>query len=221
MGPAPHRLRAVGGDIITSVLRVAILDDHPAVLAGLQRLFERAEGVEPVVAVQSAEELFRQFERARVEVAVLDYDLARGDGLTLCHRLKVRIHPPAVVVYSAYAGPALAVAARIAGADAVVDKRASASDLIVAVHRTAAGEIALPDVPRDIREAAIVRLAGEDVPIAAMRLAGTSHEGIAEALSADVRDVSRRVRRIVGQLRPKAGVYASSDPDRGPTSMAR
>lgn len=202
------------------MLRVAILDDHPAVLAGLQRLFERAEGVEPVVAVQSPDELFRRFESEGAEVVVLDYDLGRGDGLAVCHRLKERTLPPIVVVYSAYAGPALAVAARIAGADAVVDKRASASDLIAAVQRTAAGETALPDVPRDIHEAAIVRLDGEDVPIAAMRLAGTSHEGIAEALSVDVRDVSRRVRRIVGQLRPKAGVHASSDPDRGPTSMA-
>jgi DNA-binding NarL/FixJ family response regulator len=202
-----------------SVLRVAILDDHPAVLTGLQRLIERADGVEPVAAVDTAEKLFRQLDSARADVVILDYDLGRGDGLTLSHRLKERVLPPKVVVYSAYAGPGLAVAARVAGVDAVVDKRAPVTDLIDAVRRVAAGEVVLPEIPRDVREAAIVRLAPEDVPVASMRLAGTSHHGIAEALGADRRDVARRVRRIVGQLRPKAGTHARSEAERGPASL--
>ena len=201
------------------MLRVAILDDHPAVLAGLQRLIERADGVEPVTAVDTAEKLFRGLDGARADVVILDYDLARGDGLTLCHRLKERLLPPKVVVYSAYAGPALAVAARVAGADAVVDKRAPVSELIDAVRRVAAGEVVLPEIPRDLREAAIVRLAPEDVPVASMRLAGTSHQGIAEALGADRRDVTRRVRRLVGQLRPKVGTHARSEGERRPASL--
>ena len=122
-------------------------------------------------------------------------------------------------MYSAYAGAALAVAARIAGADAVIDKRAPVSDLVDAVHRVAAGEVVLPEIPRELREAAIVRLAPEDVPVASMRLAGTSHHGIAEALGADRREVTRRVRRIVGQLRPKAGVHAKSEAERGPAPL--
>ena len=191
------------------MLRVAVLDDHPAVLAGVERLVARADGLEPVVAVDRAEALLQELDAARPDVVILDYDLARGDGLTLCHRLKERVLPPKVVVYSAYAGAALTVAARVAGADAVVDKRAPVSDLVDAVRRVAAGEAVLPEIPREIREAAIVRLAPEDVPVASMRLAGTSHRGIAEALGADRRDVTRRVRRIVGQLRPKAGLYVA------------
>jgi DNA-binding NarL/FixJ family response regulator len=202
-----------------AVHRIAILDDHPAVLAGLQRLIERADGLDPVIAVESGEKLLRQLDGARADVVVLDYDLARGDGLTLCHRLKERVLPPRVVVYSAYAGAALAVAARVAGADAVIDKRAPASDLIDTVRRVAAGQVVLPEIPRDLREAAIERLAPEDVAVASMRLAGTSHHGIAEALGADRREVSRRVRRIVGKLRPKAGVHVTPDAQRGRTSL--
>jgi hypothetical protein len=48
----------------------------------------------------------------------------------------------------------------------------------------------------------MARLAPDDVPVASMLLAGTSHHGIAEALATDRRDVVHRVRRIVGQLRP-------------------
>ena len=197
------------------VVRVAILDDHPAVLAGLERLIERADGLDPVVAADTGEGLLRQLESERADVVILDYDLAHGDGLTLCHRLKERILRPKVVVYSAYAGAALSVAARVAGADAVIDKRAPVSDLVDAVRRVATGEVLLPEISRDIRDAAIVRLAPDDVPVVSMRLAGTSHHGIAETLGTDRRDVTRRVRRIVGQLRPMAGSRATSQAEDG------
>jgi DNA-binding NarL/FixJ family response regulator len=204
-----------------AVLRVAILDDHPAVLAGLQRLIERADGLEPVVAADSAEALFGALERQRTDVVVLDYDLARGDGLTLCHRLTEREPPPAVVVYSAYAGPALAVAARVAGAQALIDKRAAAAELLDAIARVAAGEQLIGEIAPDIREAAIGRLDPDEVPVASMRLAGTSHEGIAEALGTDRRDVVQRVHRIVGRLRPKAGIHIGRELPRGRWAIGR
>jgi len=187
------------------VIRVAILDDHPAVLAGLERLVESAPDLEPVVAAESATALARRLDHARADVAVLDYDLARGDGLAVCQRLKERVRPPAVVIYSAYAGAALAVAARIAGADALVDKRAPVTELLAAIGRTSAGRPAIGEVAPDVQQAAMARLLDEDVPVAAMRLAGTSHQGIAEALGTDRRDVRRRVARIVARLRPTTG----------------
>jgi DNA-binding NarL/FixJ family response regulator len=184
------------------MLRVAALDDHPAVLAGLQRLLDSTPDLRSVTVAGSARQLLRQLDEARADVVVLDYDLARGDGLKLCQALKERVRAPAVVIYSAYAGPRLAVAARIAGADALVDKRAPASELLDAVRRADAGRSSLPEVSADQQHAAISQLAPDDVPVASMLLAGTSHQGIAEILATDRRDVVRRARRIVGRLRP-------------------
>lgn len=184
------------------MLRVAVLDDHPAVLAGLQRLLDSTPDLQSVAIADSAQQLLRQLDEARADVVVLDYDLARGDALKLCQALKERVRPPAVVIYSAYAGPRLAIAARIAGADALVDKRSPASELLDVVRRAAAGRSRLPEVSADQQAAAISRLAPDDVPVASMLLAGTSHQGIAETLATDRRDVVRRARRIVGRLRP-------------------
>jgi two-component system, NarL family, response regulator DevR len=184
------------------MLRVAVLDDHPAVLVGLQRLLDSTSDLQSVAVADSAQQLVRQLYGARADVVVLDYDLARGDGLKLCQALKERVRAPAVVIYSAYAGPRLAVAARIAGADALVDKRAPASELLDAVRRAAAGRSSLTEVSADQQDAAISQLAPDDVPVASMLLAGTSHQGIAEALATDRRDVAHRARRIVGRLRP-------------------
>ena len=192
--------------MLSAVIRVAILDDHPAVLAGLQRLIERTDDLVPVAAVDTAEVLWREIDKTRPDVVILDYDLSRGDGLSLCQRLKERVRPPAVAIYSAYAGPALEIAARLAGADALIDKRAPAADLVIAVRRIAAGDAMLPDVPVDLRVAAMTRLDPDDVPVAAMLLAGTSHQGIAQALGIDRRDVVRRLRRIIGRLRPNGGL---------------
>jgi DNA-binding NarL/FixJ family response regulator len=184
------------------MIRVALLDDHPAVLAGLQRLVERTDDLVPIAAADNAEALLDELQSRPADVVILDYALARGDGLTLCQRLKERIRPPAVVIYSAYAGPALAVAARVAGADALIDKRASATDLLQAVRQVAAGDIVMPEIPPETLAAAIERLEPSDIPVAGMLLAGTSHHGIAEALATDRRDIVRRIPRIIGRLRP-------------------
>jgi CheY-like chemotaxis protein len=103
------------------MIRVAVLDDHPLVLASLEGLLQDAADLRPVIVAADGQQLWRQLDDARPGVVVLDYDLARGDGLTLCQRLKERVRPPTVVIYSAYAGPSLALSARIAGADALVD----------------------------------------------------------------------------------------------------
>jgi hypothetical protein len=58
----------------------------------------------------------------------------------------------------------------------------------------------LPAIPPDVHAAALERLDPDDVPVAAMALAGTSHSEIAEALATDRREVSRRIRRTVGRL---------------------
>src|SRR3712207_38844 len=92
------------GDRLHPVIRVAILDDHPAVLAGLQRLVERSDDLLLVAAAATSDALWRQLDETRADVVVLDYDLTRGDGLSLCQRLKERVRPPAVAIYSAYAG---------------------------------------------------------------------------------------------------------------------
>jgi DNA-binding NarL/FixJ family response regulator len=191
------------------MIRVAVLDDHTAVLAGLRRLLEVADDLAPVAVADSAEKLLRALSATRADVAVVDYDLVRGDGLDVCQRLKEHVRPPAVVVYSAYAGPALALAAQIAGADAVVDKRAPAHELLRAVRYAARGESAVPAVTLEDRQALLNRLAPDEVPVAGMLLAGTSRHAIAQTLDMDPHEIASRVRRIVARIAP------SSTPDDG------
>jgi DNA-binding NarL/FixJ family response regulator len=186
-----------------SVLDVALLDDHPAVLAGLRRLIEPEPDLTVIAAARSADDLARRLDGRRVDVIVLDYDLARGDGLSLCRRLKSRAEPPGVIIYSAYASPALSLAARAAGADGVVDKSEPVPALLAAIRAVARGETHIPSVPPDAHQAAAARLDDEDLPVLALLLDGEPVDGIAQALRADPSEIAWRRQRIVGRLRPK------------------
>jgi DNA-binding NarL/FixJ family response regulator len=186
------------------MIHLALLDDHPAVLAGLRRLIEHEPDLLIVGAAPNASQLAREIGEQRADVLVLDHDLARSDGLAHCRRIKDRPHPPAVIIYSAFASAALALAARVAHADAVVDKTEPVSRLLAAIRSVAAGETVLPAIPRDAYETATARLNHDDLPILAMLLGGESLPAIADAMRTDRAEIAWRAQRIIGRLRPAA-----------------
>jgi DNA-binding NarL/FixJ family response regulator len=190
------------------MLRVALLDDHPAVLAGLRRLIDSEPDLTVAAAASTAHELAHELDGLRPDVLVLDYDLARDDGLAHSRRIKSRPQPPAVIIYSAYAGPALTLAARAAQADGVVDKAEPVRTLLTALRRVALGEVVLSSVPRDAYEAAVARLMDDDLPVFAMLLDREPPDAIARALRINEAEVSWRAQRIVGHLRPRLGAGA-------------
>ena len=186
------------------MIQLALLDDHPAVLVGLQRVIEQEPDIVVVGAAPTAPELARQLGDRRADVLVVDHDVARSDGLSQCRRIKDRPHPPAVIVYSAFAKETLALPARVAHADAVVDKTGPVASLLAAIRAVARGETMLPPVPRAAYDAATARLDGADLPIFAMLLDGETVPAIADALRTETDEIAWRAQRIIGRLRPGA-----------------
>ena len=195
------------------MIRLALLDDHPAVLVGLQRVIEQERDIVIVGAASSAPALARQLDNTRADVLVVDHDVARSDGLSQSRRIKDRPQPPAVIIYSAFAKQTLALPARVAHADAVVDKAEPVSSLLAAIRTVARGETLLPPVPRAAYDAATARLDSEDLPVFAMLLDGESVPAIADALRAETDEIAWRAQRIIGRLRPGA---ASRSDEREP-----
>jgi DNA-binding NarL/FixJ family response regulator len=155
-----------------------------------------------VGSTRDATELHSLLAGTAADVVVLDHDLAHADGLAHCLRVKRRLAPPAVVVYAAYAGPALALAARAAGADALVDKADAVPALLAAIRAAARGTRTLPAVPREAYAAGVERVGDEDLPILAMLLDGATPEEIAGSVQRDPGEIAWRAQRIVGRLCP-------------------
>lgn len=188
------------------MIRLALLDDHPAVLVGLQRVIEQEPGIAIIGAAPTAPELARELDGRRPDVVVVDHDVARSDGLSQCRRIKDRPQPPGVIVYSAFDEQTLALPARVAHADAVVDKAEPVSSLLAAIRAVARGETRLPSVVRGTYDAAASRLDSEDLPIYAMLLDGETTTTIADALRVESEEIAWRAQRIIGRLRPGAAI---------------
>jgi DNA-binding NarL/FixJ family response regulator len=185
------------------MLQVAILDDHAVVRVGLQRLLEGEPDMLVVGAAPTPTGLAARLDGRRVDVLVLDYDLADGDGIGYCWRIKTRPHPPRVLVYSAFISPALTIAARVAQADGIVDKAEPVATLLAAIRNVGHGRTALRAVAPDAYEGAVARLDDDDLPVFAMLADGETIDSIADTLRIDPAEAARRARRIIGRLKPR------------------
>jgi DNA-binding NarL/FixJ family response regulator len=188
------------------VIRTLVVDDHPAVLAGLVGALRMEPGFVPVATATGAEAAMRQVGRSRPDIALVDYQLADGDGLTLCHELKLLTSPPRVLLYSGMAGADLAVAARVAGADGMLNKDAPLEQLFAAIRTVMRGGQVLPPLRPAASEAHIGRLDPDDLPILGMRMDGVPAKEIATVLRVDERDVSHRIVAMLRRLPPARGV---------------
>jgi DNA-binding NarL/FixJ family response regulator len=189
------------------VTRIAIVDSQPAVRAGLTMLLRTEPGLVPVGAATGALDGLPLVDRLRPAVVLLEQQLADGDGLLLCRRLKGLSHPPRVIIYTADADGDLALLARIASADGVVDKATEPQELFEAIRIVARGGSALPPLEPEYLESASHAVDPEDLALLAMLADGTSPADAADTLRLDHRRVGRRIERLLGRLR--AGAVAA------------
>ena len=183
------------------MIRILIVDDHPALTAGLTAVLRAEPGFVPIGSAASEFELWPALARTRPDVVVLDYHMPPADGLALCRQIKRHMPPPAVLLFSAYADADLAIAARLAGADGLVNKAASAAELRDAIRTVAKGGEVMPPVTRELLAAAGSRLDAEDLPILAMTLDHASQTEIADTLRIDADELGARLDRIIGRLK--------------------
>ena len=148
---------------------IVLVDDHPAVRAGLRGLIEDEDGMRVAASAASAREGLEAIAAARPAVALVDLHLPDDDGLSLCLRTRSLPEPPRVIIYSAFADAGLAVRAMIAGAEGVLPKATAPRALLDALRDGA---------PRALESRALraigERLDPEDLPILGMLAHGTA-----------------------------------------------
>lgn len=183
------------------MIRVLLVDDHPALRAGLYTVLRAEPGIIPQAAVASPRAALAEIERGPPDMVLLDYHLQEGDGLSFCHRLKSRQDPPRVLIYSAYADARLTIPAMVAGADGVANKAAPAEELFEAIRVISKGGTLLPPVSRELHELASSRLDPDDLPILGMIMDRTDRAEIATVLQIPPAELEERILRMLGALR--------------------
>jgi DNA-binding NarL/FixJ family response regulator len=182
------------------MIRVAVVDDHPAIRAGLAMVLDDEPDMSHVGGAASVAEVEHLIYGTRPDVVILDYHLPDGNGLEVARAIKSCVPAPRIVLYSAYADASFAVSGLIAGVDGIVNKSGQTQELFEAIRTVADGDRALPPLTPALLEAAGRTLDVEDLPILGMLVERTAPRDIAEVLRCSAEELQRRLTRMLSAL---------------------
>ncbi len=179
-----------------TVIRVAVVDDHPVLRDGTAALLDLEPDLEVVITAGSLPELAERLAAAPaqgVDVIVLDIRLGQASGLDLLPQLAAEgSGAPATVVLSAYDYPQYVEAAHRLGAAGYVLKTAPTAELIEAIRRAAAGGLSF-----GIRPTPTVRALSErERDVVRLVIDGRSNDEIGGQLGIGGKTVETHLRRL-------------------------
>ncbi len=186
--PRPCPERAQG------TIRVAIVEDHPAIADGLAALIHGSPGVSVVGIAHDVRSASALIQRESPDVVLCDIRLAEGgDGFDLVRRHRAG---PAFIILSAYWYPSYHVRAVELGARGYLSKMATIEQILSAVRAVAAGGSAYPAAARQAASDALRVPTPRELEIIGLVAEGLSNAEIAEGLALKVKTVESQLRRL-------------------------
>ncbi|HEY4316231.1 MAG TPA: response regulator transcription factor [Herbaspirillum sp.] len=127
-------------------LRVALLDDHAAILHGLAARLAQERDIDIVGAFSGSQEMISTLQSTPADFLLIDYALGHNDidGHNLIRLLKIRFPKARIIVTSAHDNQATVTLAIQAGASGFVGKGQNLDDLVTAIRTVARGDTYLP-----------------------------------------------------------------------------
>jgi DNA-binding NarL/FixJ family response regulator len=129
----------------TSPARILIVDDHPVVRLGLRRAIEDSPFLTVCCEADSEAAALQSLRRSRPDLAVVDLSLGQGNGLDLIRQLHDALPDLPVLVLSIHDETLFAERALKAGARGYVMKQEPLEQLVEAIERVLAGQIAVSE----------------------------------------------------------------------------
>ena len=184
---------------------ILIVDDHPIVAEGLQRLIFAHKITSECNCVFSATECHRYLELFEPELVLLDYHLPDGNGIELCKYIKGLYPQIKIMVVSSFREQSIVKLVMECGAMGYVLKNASEEDIIDAVQTVLSGKIYMCDDSRDIINNRVNQTIITDREIEVLKLIanGNTNFEIAEKLFLSPLTVERHRKNIILKLNAK------------------
>ncbi len=179
-------------------IRVAIVDDHPALREGTAALLKREPDIEIVATVGSLAEIRALIDGADPpDIVVQDIRLGEESGLRmLTGERSTGGRPdgsrPAIILWTAYDYPQYAAFAHRAGAAGFVVKTAPTAELVEAIRRVAAGGLHFSSRP----DLGTLSLSSREREVLERLVEGRSNDEIGGDLGVTTRTVESHLTRL-------------------------
>lgn len=132
-------------------IRVLIADDQALVREGLRLLLESDPGITVVAEATDGHDAVRASEQHQPDVALLDIEMPRLDGIAAAREILARVPATSVLVLTTFETDEYLLAALEAGASGYLLKTSPSEQLFDAIRIAASGEAVLsPSVTRRV-----------------------------------------------------------------------
>ena len=133
----------------TATARILVVDDHPLVRWGLDKLFEGEPDLTIAGGAATADDALQTLGREAFDLVLLDLGLKQGSGLDLIGQIRAQHGDLPVLVLSMHQERFYAERVLRAGAQGFVTKQGDPSELLGAVRRVLGGDLYVSDALAD------------------------------------------------------------------------
>jgi DNA-binding NarL/FixJ family response regulator len=184
------------------VIRLAVVDDHPAIAAALAAGIRDRDDMELVGTATTVTAGLEMVERTGPDVVICDLWLdGEPGGLDVLAALTARERrdSPRVLVLSGFDQPSFLRAAFEGGAAGYLSKASELDAILEAVVAVAGGETRFPDVTLRALRDAPRRPSDREVEALRLLARGSSNDEIAVGLGISIKTVESHLRRLFGR----------------------
>lgn len=136
-----------GRQEIPQKISIALVDDHPIFLSGLQQLIKKQSDFELIGVAESIVDLENLLEREKPQVILMDVELPEGDGISATAFVRKQSPETKVVILTGFDNPDLIFRALKVGAVGYLLKNTRSKEILDTLRKVAAGEVFLnPDL---------------------------------------------------------------------------
>lgn len=202
---------SMAGPISPDSIRLVLVDDHPAVRAGIRQFLERDPAIQIVAEANNGDDALLVIAAHQPDVAVLDLQMPGLSGLDVTRRLRAERPGVRVLILTAHDDDPYIFAALRAGAKGYMLKTAGPDELIRAVRLVHAGRSALdPSVAERVVEqmgqmgarggAGSIQPSERELEVLKLAARGLTNRAIGARLSISERTVHSHLMNVFSKL---------------------
>lgn len=122
-------------------IRIVLADDHPIVRKGLRSSIEAHEEIEVIAEAGDGEAALRQIQQLTPDIAVIDIDMPKLDGLGVARQVKALSLPTKILLLTLHTDSDFFQAAFDCGCSGYILKDSGAEDIVAGIRAVVAGQM--------------------------------------------------------------------------------